>query len=407
MKMKILHFADIHARDKDIEEIEKCLDFIVETARTERPDLIINAGDTFDAAGIRADSLSAKLVFKIFKELADIAPVVVIIGTASHDSDTASILRYISARYLVHVINHPAQLYYSDGRITDAAGILAPVEAVLSLVPAPTKQFFKTDFDITGANSEIAVEMSKMFLGFAAQAAGYDCPHALIGHWNITGSLISETQSLIGVDIELSKEQMALSDADICLMGHIHKSQQLPGSNIFYSGSIIPLTWGELEDKGFYIHEFEDKKLIDSRFIKTPSRKLVRLSEDLTGGSDLADLAGIPLMEMLLSAGPENVQGDSVRVDLKVFQDEAAKINKKELEKAIIDSGAGSVDIRIIQIPRENIRSQNLLKMDTLAEKLIEMARLNGETVPETILQKAAMLETEKPDKIIAGSAIN
>ena len=95
--MKILHFADVHARDKDIEEIEKCLNFIVETAKAESPDIIINSGDTFDSAGIKADSLSAKLIFKTFKELADIAPVAVIIGTPSHDGQVAETLEYIKA----------------------------------------------------------------------------------------------------------------------------------------------------------------------------------------------------------------------------------------------------------------------------------------------------------------------
>ncbi len=38
--MKILHFADIHARDNDLDEIEKCLDEIViqVARRTPGPD---------------------------------------------------------------------------------------------------------------------------------------------------------------------------------------------------------------------------------------------------------------------------------------------------------------------------------------------------------------------------------
>ena len=400
--MKILHFADVHTRDKDIEEIEKCLNFIVGTARAEAPDIIINAGDTFDSAGIKADSLSAKLSFKIIKELADIAPVVIIIGTKSHDGEIAETLQYIKADHFVHVINHPAQLYYADGQIADQVGILAPVEAVLSLVPAPTKQHFSTDSDIKGADSEIAQAMSVMLTGFAAQAELYkDCPHVLVGHWNITGSLISETQTLTGVDIELSKEQMALSNAGICLMGHIHKAQKLE-PNIFYSGSIIPLTWGELDPKGFYIHTLEGKNLIESKFIKTPSRKRIKLSEDLTGSQDLTDLAGIPLMGMLLAGdAPVDVKDAVVRVEFKVFQDEAAKINTDEIKTSLMSSGAKEADIRIIRVPRENVRSQKILKLTSLRDKLCEMAKLKQEVVPASILEKADHLESEGSDKIV------
>jgi DNA repair exonuclease SbcCD nuclease subunit len=78
--MKILHSADWHVRDKDIEEITKCLGFLVETARTEGTDLITIAGDCFDSRDIKLDSQSAKLVIKIISELADICPVAVVLG---------------------------------------------------------------------------------------------------------------------------------------------------------------------------------------------------------------------------------------------------------------------------------------------------------------------------------------
>jgi DNA repair exonuclease SbcCD nuclease subunit len=399
--MKVLHFADVHCRDRDIEEIEKCLNFIVEIARAETPDIIINAGDTFDSAGIKADSLSAKLIFKIFKELADIAPVAIIIGTPSHDGRVAETLSYINARYPVHVATRPEQIYLCKGRLSvdsSMPGILmdVPIEAVISLCPAPTKQFFQTDSGILDSDSEIAAEMSKMFMGFAAQAAEYVCPHVLVGHWQTDGAFISETQTLTGIDISISKEQMALGNFDLICLGHLHEKQR------FYSGSITGLNWGELSDKGFYIHTLEGKKLIETRFIKTPSRKLIKLSEDLTNVQELTDVLGIPLMGMLLAGdAPVDVKDAVVRVEFKVFQDEATKINTDEIKASLISSGAKEADIRLIRIPRENIRSQKILKLTTLREKLIEMAALKNETVPTSILEKANMLESEEADKIV------
>ena len=399
--MKILHLADIHARDKDIIEIERCLHYIVATAYKEKPDLIINAGDTFDSQHIKADSISAKLIFRIFKDLADIAPVAVLIGTPFHDGQTAEILSYIKARYPVWVSAKPEQLYLAEGDLNIDpseldAPVQAPVEAVISMAPAPTKQYFNTNSDIKGSDAEIAVEMSKIFAGFAAQAEAYKIvPHILVGHWNTTGSLISETQTLTGVDIEISRDQMALTNADLVALGHIHKPQKLE-PNIFYSGSIYRTNWGETEDKGFYIHELKGKKLIESRFILTPTRKLLKLSEDLTEACAINELDAA-----LYSYGPDELQDAHLRVELKVFQDEAQKVDTEKIKNFFLSGGAKEVDVRLIRIPREVVRSKNILKLSTLRDKLIEMAKLKNEVIPESILLKADTLESSPADDII------
>jgi len=349
--MKILHLSDIHCRDKDIIEIERCLHYIVAAAYKEQPDLIINAGDTFDAAGIKADSQSAKLIFRIFKDLADIAPVAVLIGTPSHDGQTAETLRYIKARYPVRVSTKPEQLYLAEGDLKIDPSELeapaqAPVEAVISLVPAPSKQYFQTNSDIKGSDAEIATEMSKIFAGLAAQAEAYNCPHLLVGHWNTTGSLISETQILTGVDIELSKDQMALACANLVCLGHIHKAQKLE-PNIFYSGSIYRITWGELEDKGFYIHEISqipgdsNYHLTESRFIETPTHKLLKMSEDLTEDHAIDELDAL-----LYAYGPAELQDACLRVELKVYQDEAKKVDAEGIKNFFLSGGAKEVDVK-------------------------------------------------------------
>ena len=399
--MKILHLADIHARDKDIEEIENCLCFIIETSKKEKPDLIINAGDTFDSALIRADSQTAKMVFRVFKELADIAPVAIIIGTKSHDGQTAEILRYIKAKYDVCVSTVPEQLYLCDGCLgtnpkMPGCPVDAPIEAVVSMVPAPTKEFFKSQRDILGSDSEIAAQMGIMFAGFTSQAKAYYCPHILVGHWNTTGALVSETQTLIGVDIEISRDQMALANADIILLGHLHLKQKIK-PNIFYSGSITGLNYGELEDKGFYIHDFEGNKLVKSRFIQTPSKKLMKITEDLTG-----DLSVIKEIDTLLySHSPDDLKDAYLRVEIKVPQDEAGNIDQEKIEAFFLSAGAKQVDVNLIKIPRENVRSQVLLQLETLREKLIEQAKLRGETVPESILGKSLLLEAESSEQVI------
>lgn len=385
--MKLLQTADWHVRDADIEETEKCLNFMVETARAEQPDIIINAGDTFDSQNIKMDSLSAKLVFKIVKKLGDIAPVVVIIGTPSHDGSTAEVLRYIKATFPIHVATLPEQLYIAGAHFAGCN---------VSMCPAPTKRFFNTDSGIENSNAEIAGELSKLFMGFAAEAAlDPESPHILVGHWQVDGAMLSDTQALIGTDISISKDQMALAQADVTLLGHIHHAQHM-GNNIFYSGSITGLNWGELSDKGFYIHELKDKELIESRFIKTPSKKMIKIVEDLTLDNSL--MVG---QASASNFTHEELAGAHLKLEIEVYQDEADSIDIKKVKKVHMDLGAEHVDVHLIRVPRDNVRSKAILKLSSLSDKLREMANLREETVSESILDKAYLLESETSQKII------
>lgn len=137
--------------------------------------------------------------------------------------------------------------------------------------------------------------------------------------------------------------------------------------------------------------------IIESRFIKTPSRKLLKLSEDLTGAHVIDELDAI-----LYSYGPAELQDAHLRVEFKVYQDEAQKIDPEGIKNFFLSGGAKEVDVKLIRVPRENVRSQNILKLTTLREKLIEQAALKQETVPDSILAKADLLEAETSETIIA-----
>jgi len=232
--MKVLHAADIHARDKDIEEIERCLGFVVDAAANEAVNLAVIAGDIFDSQDIKLDSASAKLIVRQVSRLANICPVFIVIGTSSHDGQAAQILQYVKGFNPIFVADKPIQ--------TTMPG------AVLTLIPQPDKRYFQ------GTDLEISAAMSGILAGFGASAAGYDCPHVLVYHGGISGAKMSNGQTLIGRDIELSIDQLNLSGAHLKLLGHIHFPQELK-DNTFYSGSIYTVSWGEDHPHGFYLHE--------------------------------------------------------------------------------------------------------------------------------------------------------
>lgn len=377
--LKVLHTADIHPREKDYDELKKCLSFLVMVAQSEKIDLSIIAGDTFSLeATNKIDSPVVKLIIETVSALADIGPVFIIEGTTSHDGAAPEILQFVKGRYPVHVTTIPEQVYPKQ------------LDVVLTLIPAPTKQFFQSESGIAESNAEIAQAMNGLFAGFGAQAHEFSTsPHILVGHWNVSGSILPTGQVMTGKDVDIGFDQMMLCNPDLIALGHIHKPQQI-GDRAFYSGSLYPLTWGEMEAKGFYIHTLDGKKLVESRFIETPTRKLIRFNFDLT--DEFADY--LSLNDRLLKENYEEaVKGAFVRMDVTVWQDKASEIDKEATKEYCVSAGALDVDIRIIRVPRQTVRSESVLKVNTLRDKIKAMADLRGETVSESVLQKADLLE--------------
>ena len=70
--MKILHTGDWHFREKDHDEIYKCVRFIADQAKEEQPDLICISGDITDSRQLNLDSRSARSIFGIISLMLDI-----------------------------------------------------------------------------------------------------------------------------------------------------------------------------------------------------------------------------------------------------------------------------------------------------------------------------------------------
>lgn len=395
--MKILQVADEHIRERDADEIDRCLQFIVDTAQKEHPNLILSCGDLFDSRDVRVDSRAAITAIGFVSALMDVAPVAIVLGTPSHDGAAPRIMQYVRGDYPVIVAEKPMQVVLSGGEFkteADNEGYGLQAEAVITLIPQPTKQYWQTQAGVSGSDQEIGAAMTGVFGGFGAEAAQYPgVPHILVYHGGISGARVSTGQTLTGHDIEVSTDQLALTGADIYCLGHIHMAQQI-GDRGFYAGSPYRTNIGEAEAKGFYLHEYgktvvNGNSYWESSFIETPARKVVRIADDYRNG-----VGQVPL-EM------PDVNGADVRYELTVWQDEADRINKEEVVKGFTDHGALSVDIRITRIPRETVRAESVLKAKTLRQKIEERARITGEEVPAGVLDLADLLQGSEAERLL------
>ncbi|MFA6100472.1 MAG: hypothetical protein WC750_06425 [Patescibacteria group bacterium] len=396
--LKLLHFADRHGRDKDIVEVERCDDFIVKTAIDEKPGLIVFSGDMFDSHEIKHDSLSARLAMSTISQLADIAPVAIITGTYKHDGKAPEILSFARGKFPVHVASYPPeQIFLFQGSFYPSmAGNLQP-DAIITMIPSITKQFFKTTSGIADADQEIAQQMTGLFLGFGAACADYKAPHVLLWHGGISGAKIPSGHVLTGQDIEISTDQIRLAGNNHDFLG------------CFYPGPVYPVKVDE-QECGFWVHELDERDFlcamghihqpqqiggaycdgpVSSTYVPTPFTRTVRFIDDFTkdfmGTADIGDY-----------------QGKHVRYEITAWQDEAEKTNKDEIAAEFVRQGALSAEVRITRIPRENIRAASVLEALTLKDKLAKRAELMGETLDPEIGAMADFLEGTPAEQILA-----
>ena len=413
MKMKIIHTADWHFKDKDHDEITKCVGFILDYASKEKPDLICISGDITHSKNLNFDSRSSRTILYIINCMLNIAPVAIVIGTPSHDGKAALALRECRGKYPILVSDMPGQfLYNSDARSFDEASktkILPDDQFLISQIPQPTKQYFITDLSIEDSDSAISNAMDSIFASFGAVSEKFNTiPHIVNGHGQIGGAFISETQQLTGRDIEVSTSQLKMLNADLIAYGHIHKAQEMV-YNIVYAGSPTRMNHGETEDKGFYVHNIgitdgDHPDYCHSEFIKTPAIYLHDAKFDYTKHDECDDGSWtMDIIESMCEGISMDYDDWGCKITITVWQDEAGIISKSDIEKNLLEWGAKRVQVNIVRKPRETVRAEKVLEADTLPDKILAMGDLRGEEVSQSILEKAAALESgeEEPWKAL------
>lgn len=410
--MKVLHTADWHFREKDFDEIYKCVAFILAKAIEEKPDLICISGDMTDSKNLNLDSNSARAILHIISDMLNIAPVAIVIGTPSHDGHAALALRECRGKYPILVSDMPGQYGYIEGCNCGGWPTIEEIEReglfpgfILTQIPQPTKQFFINDLSIEDTEKAIGDAMGTMFSAFGYKAAPFDnIPHIVNGHGQIGGAFISETQQLIGHDIEVSKTQLDTLNADLVCYGHIHKAQDM-GGGIFYSGSPTRMNHGETEEKGFYVHDVKFDRFADdgsgfgefnvldltSSFIQTPARQMINIKVDYT--DDSQEIIPLDYVESMKLFDVNLYSNCQVKFVLTVWQDDASQINKSEIERCFLSAGCEEIKISIIRKPRESVRAERVLEADTLPDKLKAMAELRGEDISPGVIDKAKSIE--------------
>jgi exonuclease SbcD len=415
---RILHTADLHFSPKadKLEETIRCSNYMLDVAKEEKPDVVILAGDTIDCydGTIKLDSPTARAAINFVQRCASIAPVMIIKGTNSHDRKAPYIFQHLQAKYPIYVGMELEQVAlvkvmgengWSGGghkmRFAPLSEAMADdhekeMIAAFTLLPSVDKSYLyaKVEGGIQEGNAQIRELLHDVLAGFGLVNDTISAPCILVGHGMITGSEFSSGQTAIGEDLEFGVGDLHAAKCDYYAMGHVHKYQSFPG-HVYYSGSPGRLNFGEQEEKGFLMPEFEGRDVKEVKFHPTPARRFVFGEADWREGGKEAVLSS-------MSKCLEDCKGADVRFRYSITEEEQTAIRKDDIEKQFVDAGAKRVKIECQILPKERARAEGISKLEGLPAKVLKWGETVGETIPQSVLDIAEVIEGLDSEELIS-----
>jgi exonuclease SbcD len=330
--MKIAHIADAHiglgypgpSPLSRFDDIVRALDFAADIMIAEHVDICLFAGDAFKDSKVMLDRASVEIAafYSWLQKLSSAAiNTVIISGTPSHDA--------VQAYELLK------KMRLSNVKIFTAPGIDSSFGINVIAIPGVGRSNIMTGDECRDMTpQEVHGVMSRKITGIAQgllAQVNNDSPSVLLSH--LTHSEADTEFDRMRMDNEPLLTYEATQGFDLVALGHIHKAQRITGKNIFYSGSIDRLGFGEADyTPGFWIHEIDGGKNISSRFIETPARRHVTIRDDLIAKTDVKDAV--------------------VKLSLHADEETAKLIDRKQIEKDLYENGAFFVQEIKIELER-------------------------------------------------------
>ncbi|WP_158795660.1 exonuclease SbcCD subunit D C-terminal domain-containing protein [Pedobacter sp. L105] len=289
--MRILHTADWHL-GKRLEQSERTdehqafLNWLIVTLQTEKIDVLIVAGDIFDTGS--PSNTAFEQYYGFLRQVKDTCCREVIIIGGNHDSISTlnapqSLLKYFN----VHIIGGVPEEF------TDQI-IEISHEGKLELVVCAVPFLRDRDIRLSVAGETMEERESRIKQGitdhyhrFLKHISNYKLNHIPViatGHLFAAGSSTSDSEKEIHVGNlgQIGGDQFP-KEFDYVALGHIHRPQLINQLNhIRYSGSPIPLSFSETDDKKqVVILEFQEGEMTSLETLEVPcTRRLIRIKGD-------------------------------------------------------------------------------------------------------------------------------
>lgn len=305
--MRIFHTSDWHLGRRTLgvsrrPDHEAVLEEIVEVARDFKPQLVLHSGDLFENSRPRVDDM--QLAQEVLRQLADLAPTVVIAG--NHDS--VPLFGFFSK-----FVGQPNKLIFSDlprspkeGGIVEFPGDKGEIARV-ALFPFlhANRVLDALELEPGSQHGAYADRVKRIQQSYQkALSKGYrQSRHILLfcAHLHVGGAITGTSERPLHISQAYATRPESIPQVTYAAFGHIHKPQKLPG-NIpgRYAGSPIQLDFGE---------EGEEKQVVQIEAV--PGRAARVEPIPLTRGRRLHTLRG---SQTELESRADEVQGGILKL---------------------------------------------------------------------------------------------
>ena len=356
--VKILHTSDWHLGQKFLsndreEEHRRALQWLAETVEREQAGALIVAGDIFDIGN--PPHYARRLYYDFLTRMLKSPCRHIVITGGNHDSPSMldaprDLLRALD----VHVVG--AATGNVEDEIIELRDAKGQLEAVVAAVP------FLRDGDlrasVAGEGGADRMEQIKKAILEHYRAVAEACekyrdagvPVIATGHLYATGAIASDKQDNIYIgNMDNIDARQFPAVFDYVALGHIHRAQAVGGlKHVWYSGSLIPLSFSETkDDKAVLAVEFEGKKLAGVallplpvfRRLKTIQGSIEEVEEGLSRFAAKPERDAVPWVEIIVDTERAIPQLD---VRLKAFTQDMnleilkIRINRPQADTAIM-----------------------------------------------------------------------
>ncbi len=372
--MKVLHTADWHLGQRFLhnerqEEHQKALDWLLEVIIAEQIELLIVAGDVFDIGN--PPNYSRRMYYQFLTQLLATPCRHIVITGGNHDSPAMlNAPRDLLLALRVHIVGE------ATGNIQDEIIELrdedGALEAVVAAVP------FLRDKDIrqsvAGESSLERIEKIKLGIRQHYQDIGeavlpyadLGIPLIATGHLYAKGAEAGDHQNNIYIG---NRENIDGSEFpvvfDYIALGHLHRAQIVNQDyRIHYSGSLIPLSFSELEDqKVVKIIHFDGRQMVEGvRSLEVREcRKLRRVTGDLEQVQKQLRQLHQEVVEGDLPAWVEvNVQTEQLLPNLDTTLRDFAQDLRLELLKVRTNQSYRALDQQVAALDLDELAPQEV-----------------------------------------------
>lgn len=263
----VYHIADTHIKlGPRWNEYTRLLNHFAERVEQDRPDVVVHAGDLFDA---KSSPLEMKFAEEWARRIAHVCPLVLIRG--NHDAEhEIEGFRRLGAPHPIWAFEEP--------HVITVAGI------AIACMPWPSKAGVITqaaDLSLEQTSDDAIEHLRAILRWLGQEIEDTGLPSMLLMHAMIRGSKTAAGQPLTGCDFELGLGDLGLVGADAYALGHIHQSQswQQNGAIFRYSGSPFHTDFGDWFEKSFTKWTF-DGSFSECTQVLLPAHQMIEVKAE-------------------------------------------------------------------------------------------------------------------------------